>query len=53
MDDYEFAERLLNERRLPSSAPRSVGGAATCVCATPPDLLEALERIGRFVGRHS
>ena len=58
MDDYEFAERLLDEEKvavIPGSAFGDCGRGHVRMCyASPYNLLEeALERIGRFVARHS
>ena len=57
MDDYEFAERLLDEEKvavIPGSAFGDGGRGHVRMCyASPYNLLEeALERIGRFVARH-
>lgn len=58
MDDFEFAERLLDEEKvavIPGSAFGDCGRGYVRMCyASPYNLLEeALERIGRFVGRHT
>ncbi len=58
MEDYEFAERLLDEEKvavIPGSAFGEGGRGHVRMCyASPYNLLEeALERIGRFVERHS
>jgi aminotransferase len=58
MDDFEFAERLLDEESvavIPGSAFGDGGRGHVRMCyASPYNLLEeALERIGRFVARHS
>jgi aminotransferase len=58
MEDFEFAERLLDEEKvavIPGSAFGECGRGHVRMCyASPYNLLEeALERIGRFVGRHS
>lgn len=58
MEDYEFAERLLDEEKvavIPGSAFGDCGRGHVRMCyASPYPLLEeALERIGRFVSRHS
>jgi aminotransferase len=57
MDDFEFAERLLDEEKvavIPGSTFGDVGRGHVRMCyASPYNLLEeALERIGRFVSRH-
>jgi aminotransferase len=56
LTDMEFAERLLDEEKvavIPGSAFGECGRGHVRMCyATPRELLEeALERIGRFVGR--
>jgi aminotransferase len=56
LTDMEFAERLLDEEKvavIPGSAFGECGRGHVRMCyATPRPLLkEALERIGRFVGR--
>ncbi len=58
MEDFEFAERLLDEEKvavIPGSAFGEGGKGHVRMCyASPYNLLEeALERIGRFVARHS
>ena len=58
MEDFEFAERLLDEEKvavIPGSAFGEGGRGHVRMCyASPYNLLEeALERIGRFVSRHS
>ena len=58
MEDFEFAERLLDEEKvavIPGSAFGDGGRGHVRMCyASPYNLLEeALERIGRFVDRHS
>lgn len=58
MEDFEFAERLLDEEKvavIPGSAFGDCGRGYVRMCyASPYSLLEeALERIGRFVNRHS
>jgi len=58
MEDFEFAERLLDEEKvaaIPGSAFGECGRGHVRMCyAAPYNLLEeALERIGRFVSRHS
>jgi aminotransferase len=58
MEDFEFAERLLDEEKvavIPGSAFGDCGRGHVRMCyASPYNLLEeALERIGRFVSRHS
>lgn len=58
MEDFEFAERLLDEEKvavIPGSAFGECGRGHVRMCyASPYNLLEeALERIGRFVSRHS
>jgi aminotransferase len=58
MEDVEFAERLLDEEKvavIPGSAFGDCGRGHVRMCyASPYNLLEeALERIGRFVARHS
>lgn len=58
MEDHEFAERLLDEEKvavIPGSAFGDCGRGHVRMCyASPYNLLEeALERIGRFVSRHS
>jgi aminotransferase len=58
MEDFEFAERLLDEEKvavIPGSAFGDGGRGHVRMCyASPYNLLEeALERIGRFVTRHS
>ena len=58
MEDFEFAERLLDEEKvavIPGSAFGEGGRGHVRMCyASPYALLEeALERIGRFVTRHS
>jgi len=58
MEDVEFAERLLDEEKvavIPGSAFGDCGSGHVRMCyASPYNLLEeALERIGRFVTRHS
>jgi aminotransferase len=58
MDDFEFAERLLDEEKvavIPGSAFGDCGKGHVRMCyASPYNLLEeALERIGHFVSRHS
>jgi aminotransferase len=58
MDDFEFAERLLDEEKvavIPGSTFGECGRGHVRMCyASPYTLLEeALERIGRFVARHS
>jgi aminotransferase len=57
MEDFEFAERLLDEEKvavIPGSAFGDGGRGHVRMCyASPYNLLEeALERIGRFVARH-
>ena len=57
MEDFEFAERLLDEEKvavIPGSAFGECGRGHVRMCyASPYNLLEeALERIGRFVSRH-
>jgi aminotransferase len=57
MDDFEFAERLLDEEKvavIPGSTFGEGGTGHVRMCyAAPYQLLEeALERIGRFVERH-
>ncbi len=56
LSDMEFAERLLDEEKvavIPGSAFGECGRGHVrmCYAATMPLLEEALERIGRFVGR--
>lgn len=58
MDDAEFAERLLDEERVAVIPGRAFGiggaGYVRCSYATSYDKIEqALERIARFVQRHS
>ena len=58
MEDFEFAERLLDEEKvavIPGSAFGDCGRGYVRMCyASPYNLLEeALERIGRFVNRHT
>ena len=58
MEDFEFAERLLDEEKVavvPGSAFGDGGRGYVRMCyASPYNLLEeALERIGRFVKRHA
>ncbi len=58
MDEVEFSERLLDEEKvavIPGSAFGECGRGHVRMCyAAPYNLLEeALERIGRFVARHS
>ena len=58
MDDVEFSERLLDEEKvavIPGSAFGDCGRGHVRMCyAEPYNLLEeALERIGRFISRHS
>jgi len=58
MEDFEFAERLLDEEKvavIPGSTFGDCGRGHVRMCyASPYNLLEeALERIGRFVSRHS
>lgn len=58
MEDFEFAERLLDEEKvavIPGSAFGERGKGHVRMCyASPYNLLEeALERIGNFVVRHS
>ncbi len=58
MEDFEFSERLLDEEKvavIPGSAFGDGGRGHVRMCyASPYKLLEeALERIGRFVDRHS
>lgn len=58
MEDFEFAERLLDEEKvavIPGSAFGECGRGHVRMCyASPYNLLEeALERIGRFVGKHA
>jgi aminotransferase len=57
MDDFEFAERLLDEEKvavIPGSTFGDQGAGHVRMCyAAPYDLLEeALERMGRFVSHH-
>jgi aminotransferase len=56
MSSDEFAERLLMEERValvPGSAfgPSGEGYVRCCYAVSTPEIEEALERIGRFVGR--
>jgi aminotransferase len=58
MEDFQFAEALLDEEKvavIPGSAFGEGGRGHVRMCyASPYNLLEeALERIGRFVARHS
>jgi aminotransferase len=58
MEDFQFAESLLDEEKvavIPGSAFGEGGRGHVRMCyASPYNLLEeALERIGRFVARHS
>jgi aminotransferase len=58
MEDFDFAQRLLDEEKvavIPGSAFGEGGRGHVRMCyASPYNLLEeALERIGRFVARHS
>lgn len=58
MEDFEFAERLLDEEKvavIPGSTFGGCGRGHVRMCyASPYNLLEeALERIARFVAHHA
>jgi len=58
MDDETFAQQLLREERVavvPGTAfgPSGVGHVRVCYATAYEQLAEALDRIERFVGRHS
>jgi aminotransferase len=58
MDDETFARELLTEERVavvPGSAfgPSGAGHVRACYATAYEDLVEAMDRIERFVDRHS
>ena len=58
LDDTAFAEHLLEEERVgvvPGTAfgPSGAGHVRVCYATAHEDIVEAMDRIERFVGRHS